>query len=206
MWRKLPFSLKVAPGALLVPTLFVLLFSPMVLLALLMAAVVHEVGHILAIRLLRGSVKGIHATAFGAVIQYEGRFSYGGEVLCAAAGPVANLVLAVLLGQLGRQWETLYLFAGTQLVLGVYNLIPIPPLDGSRMLWNVAAYLTEPYTADRFCGAVGIFCAALLALCAAAAVYCGGSPFFLLAALGLLRGVAGEIGLAKGEKKRYNTA
>lgn len=46
-----------------------------------------------------------------------------------------NLVLAAALGLLGRWWEPLYLLAGAQAVLGCFNLLPILPLDGGRMLW-----------------------------------------------------------------------
>mgnify|MGYP001037582139 CR=1 FL=1 len=112
--------------------------------------------------------------------------SYGGELLAAAAGPAVNLILALLLGYGGRLWSPLYLFAGAQLVLGVFNLLPVLPLDGGSLLWNLAAWLTEPYTADRVAGVVGFGVAALLTLAAGAALMLGGSPFLLLAAAGLL--------------------
>ena len=41
---------------------------------------------------------------------------------------------AVLLAALGRWWEPLYLLAGAQGVLGCFNLLPILPLDGGRMI------------------------------------------------------------------------
>ena len=75
---------------------------------------------------------------------------------------------------------------GAQLVLGVFNLLPVLPLDGGSLLWNLAAWLTEPYTADRVAGVVGFGVAALLTLAAGAALMLGGSPFLLLAAAGLL--------------------
>lgn len=128
----------------------------------------------------------IRITALGAEMQVAGRLSYGGELLAAAAGPAVNLILALLLGYGGRLWSPLYLFAGAQLVLGVFNLLPVLPLDGGSLLWNLAAWLTEPYTADRVAGVVGFGVAALLTLAAGAALMLGGSPFLLLAAAGLL--------------------
>ena len=73
------------------------------------------------------------------------RLSYGAELLSAAAGPLMNLLLWVLLSLTGR--EELTLFAGAQMVLGVLNLLPVRPMDGGRILWLATAYLTEPYTA-----------------------------------------------------------
>ena len=51
-------------------------------------------------------------------------------------------LLAAALGLPGRWWEPLYLLAGAQAVLGCFNLLPIPPLDGAQMaaclyaVWN----------------------------------------------------------------------
>ena len=117
--------------------------------------------------------------------------------MAAAAGPAVNLLLAPLLAYGGRLWEVLYLFSGTQLVLGLFNLLPILPLDGGSMLWNLLAWITEPYTADHVMTAVGFGTAAVLTLAAIWAAWQGGGFFFLLAALGLLRHPLGQIGVAK---------
>lgn len=181
-----PVKIQVSPSAPLLLALFVMLSSPMLLSALLLAALCHELGHYGMLRRLRARVTAIHVTALGAEMQMAGRLSYGGELLAAAAGPVTNLLLALPLAYGGRLWEVLYLFAGAQLVLGVFNLLPILPLDGGSMLWNLLAWLTEPYTADRITGIVSFGMAALLTLAAAAALWKGGSPFLLLAAAALL--------------------
>lgn len=76
-----------------------------------------------------------------------------------ASGPAANLILAVLLSILLKviPWSIKLNFILSNLiliniVLGVFNLIPIPPLDGSRILMGLlpaplaSRYsLIEPY-------------------------------------------------------------
>jgi Zn-dependent protease len=65
-----------------------------------------------------------------------------GAALVALAGPFMNLVLAfigalvtVLLGGPdGSLGSFLAYFVGINVLLGVFNLIPLPPLDGSRLL------------------------------------------------------------------------
>lgn len=192
-----PAKIIVSPTVPLLLALFVLLSSPLLLGALLLAALTHELGHCAMLRWLRARVTAVRITAMGAEMRIEGRLSYGGEILAAAAGPAVNLLLAPLLAYGGRLWEMLYLFAGTQLVLGLFNLLPILPLDGGSMLWNLLAWVTEPYTADRVMTAIGFGTAAVLTLAAVWAAWQGGGFFFLLAALGLLWQPLGQIGVAK---------
>lgn len=73
-----------------------------------------------------------------------------GEAIVAAAGPISNLVLAIAAAiplryilsnlTLAEQIPTLalqvlYLFVLINLVLMIFNLFPIPPLDGSKVLF-----------------------------------------------------------------------
>lgn len=149
--------LRISPGVPLLLAAFVWLASPLLLGAILSAAVCHELGHWLVLRRVGGRIQRLHITVFGAEMQVDDRrISYGGELLAAAAGPVSNLLLAAAIGLLGRWWEPMYLFAGAQLVLGAFNLLPALPLDGGRILWLALAWLTEPYTAQRVLSAVSL--------------------------------------------------
>jgi Zn-dependent protease len=73
-----------------------------------------------------------------------------GEAIVAAAGPISNLVLAVAAAlplryliehrDLARQMPdlviaVLFLFVVINVILMIFNLFPIPPLDGSKVLF-----------------------------------------------------------------------
>jgi Zn-dependent protease len=64
-----------------------------------------------------------------------------GKALTALAGPVSNLILAALSGLLYHFLNSyqpiasfLYIFAVINISLAVFNIIPIPPLDGHKVV------------------------------------------------------------------------
>ena len=69
-----------------------------------------------------------------------------GIVLVSLAGPFMNFILAVigvillkmvLMTSLIGVQSFLYVFISINLGLGLFNLIPIPPLDGSKVLYSI---------------------------------------------------------------------
>jgi len=99
------------------------------------------------------------------------------DILITAAGPFSNLCLAVISGLLirflpvhllgGLTGELLQAFLWTNLSLMFFNLIPIPPLDGSRILSNLLPY----ELAVRYDRTLGVYGPMLLILL----VFVGGS-------------------------------
>ena len=100
------------------------------LLPALAGCALHELGHLAAIWGLGGSVRRLRLTAVGAEIQMERPMSYPGELAAALAGPAANLAAAWLCCRA----EGGALFAGLNLALGCFNLLPVGRLDGGRAL------------------------------------------------------------------------
>lgn len=124
---------QVSPGFLVLASLLLFLDREGAAPAVLAAWLLHEGGHLLLLYGMGGRVGRIELTLNGVRIEAEKgrRFSYGGELLSVLAGPGVNLALALGCARLGERW---YLFSGTNLALGLFNLLPVPGLDGGRAL------------------------------------------------------------------------
>jgi Zn-dependent protease len=70
------------------------------------------------------------------------RGGLNGLLLVALAGPFSNVIMAVILGLVGvlcrnaAPWLAGFAFRGVELslYLALFNMLPVPPLDGSKML------------------------------------------------------------------------
>lgn len=76
------------------------------------------------------------------------RYKEKGIALLAIAGPLSNLVLAALAALVSRSfysdstaYQILFYFSQLNIGLFLFNLIPLPPLDGSRVLY---AFVPQP--------------------------------------------------------------
>ena len=166
---------------------------PGVAAAVFAAAALHECGHALALYAFRVPFEGLYLTAFGATIYARGkeRLSYGKELLTTAAGPAVNLLCAPVVGAAARwaDWDWGYLFAGAHVLLGLYNLLPVPPLDGGQLLYLSTAYFFGPFVGAAAAAWTGFaFSSALALLAAYLTFFCGEGMFFFLTALVLLFG------------------
>lgn len=85
------------------------------------------------------------------------RFGEFGSAMIAVAGPVSNLLLAGFAGVILSIFkgalavdliQILVLFMIVNISLFVFNMIPIPPLDGSRLLYAFAPETVQKFMAS----------------------------------------------------------
>ena len=106
---------------------FLLLTVPLkLLLGWFGAAVCHELGHIVAQFILGGSVGNIRVGPTGALIEGEDLGAYK-NALCVLAGPVIGAMPMIFTTSFPE-------LALCSFLLTAYNLIPLFPLDGGRVL------------------------------------------------------------------------
>lgn len=103
----------------------------------LLASVCHELGHILVYRLLIGVWPPLQIGFTGICLPASRQaLPKTKELWITAAGPMANFLLAALSLQQIHCRATLHRMGWlwANLLLGLFNLLPIPPLDGWHLL------------------------------------------------------------------------
>ena len=119
--------LDLAPGFAAALCLLRLLAEPRVFYAFLAAAAAHEAGHVMAIYLVGGKVTKLRLGMCDAKIETQG-LGYRQEIFCALAGPGMSVLVCLALR---KAYATC---AAISLLLGLFNALPVYPLDGGRAL------------------------------------------------------------------------
>ena len=111
----------------------------------LMAVVIHELGHITALLIL-GHGSGVPLPRMpGFSIRIRATLSYREDIIVAVAGPLANLIAAVILLPMRQTAGAIILI---NLLTAISNLLPVRGYDGYRILTSVIAISG----AERFLG------------------------------------------------------
>jgi Zn-dependent protease len=123
------------------------------LLAVLLTSLGHELGHAVAARLAGLPVRAVVlGPGGGATIRGSSERGYA-DVLTAAAGPLANLILGItsawavtLFPESGYVVNLLGQLAVLQLLTAATNMLPVGQFDGARIFraWRTVAPVPEP--------------------------------------------------------------
>lgn len=174
------FNIDPVAGAALIYLLFIER-SVFGLLSLL-AAALHELGHLGAARLLRVRPAQLTIGTLGARIGFGARLlSYREEALIAAAGPAINLLctgvcvwrlhfLSLSTAVRSREGEQLLFFAAASILLAAINLLPLRSFDGGRILRCFCAFLWGDGIAERVISVITALCTTAL-WCGAVALW-----------------------------------
>ena len=134
------FLVSIAVALLLIP--LPLLFGWLV------AVTIHEFSHYVMLRLCRCRIFAVRIGAFGAEIVTE-ELSNRQSFFCALAGPVGGL-LPVLFAK----WVPVIALCGV--LQSAFNLLPLFPMDGGRVVESVANHFLPEDTAKKICSILEI--------------------------------------------------
>jgi stage IV sporulation protein FB len=190
MWPNGDKRLSVSAGFCLLAFWFGCVNGWGLLLMILGASAVHELGHLSVLVLFRRKVTALRIGMFGAVLDVDCRnLSYGKELLAVLAGPAANLLCAGGMTRFGSGNE---LLTGIHLILGGFNLLPIRPLDGGRGTELILTWLFGPFAGETLIRWVSAATAVLLAGGILALIYFSGGSLWLVPAMVGLLAIAGR--------------
>lgn len=136
-------KLHVSPSFYIFWSLFCLLDNEGILPLFLCAAVIHELGHVLAIYACGGYICGLKLSAAGAVLEQGGQMSGVADCAVSLAGPAAGMAAAWVCTIAGMP-----MLAGANIMLSVLNCLPLLPLDGGRALSGLFCLLPVSVSAS----------------------------------------------------------
>ena len=158
---------RVSAGAVLLLSALYFFGGIISLGALLLAAAAHELGHMIAIKLLGGGINSLRFEASGMCMSLCGINSTFSEAAALLAGPAAGLIFALICSHFGSKTANRLLLecAGYGILLTAYNLLPALPLDGGRAAFVLLCGLFGREKAGRIIGHSGF----ITGLCLSAA-------------------------------------
>lgn len=122
------------------------------LVALFAIVFVHEMGHIAAAKWCGITVLSVQMLPFGgvAVMEDTGHLSGWREISIALAGPLQNVILILVawIIHLAGLWDGFFLtyFIHCNLLIALFNLLPILPLDGGKISQSLFSMMLPYHT------------------------------------------------------------
>jgi len=115
---------------------------------IVLPVVVHELGHLVAVAFCRVGLREIHLSAASIrIVTRATAPTYRKELIIAAAGIAANLILALWLRFFAFQSLRTMLMIASNLAVAAFNLLPVGNLDGGKLAGLIFSRYLEPRAA-----------------------------------------------------------
>lgn len=156
--------LEISAGAVFAATAICVFFDMYSILAVLLPVMIHELSHVIVLRMFGMKIRSISFQLRGICIRYSGSSGVVGDIIAAGSGPAAGLLYALTASRAGVMTDSswLCLSAGVSLLLSVYNLLPAMPLDGGRIFFSIACVVFGEKKGEIISSALGTAVGALL--------------------------------------------
>lgn len=151
-------------------------FVPFELLtAYIVACIIHEFSHIVALRINGVKIFSFQLELKGLVIEHENIDRASIELACILAGPAGGLVFAYFCSMFSRvissQWFEIC--SAISLILSIFNLLPCKPLDGGKALGCMTGMIFPPKTSNTVSTVIGLVVSFLFLISGLYVFYCG---------------------------------
>lgn len=145
---KIEINLKI----ILILVLFLLINKIDVYAIFLIFIIIHEIVHALVGILLGFKPKVFKLNPLGVLIEFYSynNTSYIKKILIFLAGPISNILLSLIFYFIDIEFELKTKLIYTNLLIGIFNLIPIIPLDGGRIFKEILTNFIGNKNANEF--------------------------------------------------------
>ena len=142
--------------------LFILTKQIKIYAVMMIFAIIHEIGHILAGIILGLKPEKMELMAYGISVsfktnleEYNKKIKFGNylelkKIFVALAGPITNLIIAVITYYLNINMELKMLIVYSNILLFLFNMLPFYPLDGGRILKSILHILFGKRQSEKY--------------------------------------------------------
>ena len=142
--------------------LFILTRQIEIYALMMVFAIIHELGHMISGILLGLKIEKMELMPYGVSVSfrlttkdYNNKIKNGNllelkKIVVAIAGPLTNLLIAIITYYLDIGEELKALVVYSNILLLLFNLIPVYPLDGGRILKSILHILFGKKTAEKY--------------------------------------------------------
>ena len=197
--------------------LFIILFCISkqieIYIIMIIFAFLHEIGHLIAGLILRLKPEKIEIIPVGLTVSFKvdieginkkkgnGNMFVIKEIIVAIAGPIVNLLIFIitLLNEEKTYLNNLIMYSN--LLIFIFNLIPIYPLDGGRILKGILHIIFGKKVSNKICYDVSIIISIIFTAVCSIAILCYKNIAILVINMYLWIIVLREIKIYKNIKK-----
>lgn len=124
---------------------------------ILIFAIIHEISHLIVGILLKMKVKRITLMPFGLSIEFYEKINKNNnkkieiiKIIIAITGPITSLLISIFAKFLIKDNELNQIITYSNFLIAIFNLLPIYPLDGGRILKSFLKIYTNKLDVDLY--------------------------------------------------------
>lgn len=146
-------------------------------------ALLHEFGHLLAGLLLGMKPEKLEIMPYGVAVSfhltpkdYNKKIKNGNllevkKILVALAGPITNIIIMLIIFQMNMNVFTGLMIIYSNLVLVLFNLLPIYPLDGGRIIKGILHIWCGKRKAEKYVNLISFLTLIIVTFIASIGIY-----------------------------------
>jgi stage IV sporulation protein FB len=150
---------------------------------IMLFAILHEFGHLLAGLLLGMKPEKMEIRPYGISISfkltpkdYNKKIKYGNQlelkkIIVALAGPITNVIIMMIVLQMNTNIFSILMILYSNLLLILFNLLPIYPLDGGRIIKGILHICLGKRKAEKYTNYISFVTLILVTFVSSIAIY-----------------------------------